>query len=83
MALRGLKEHKARLKALPALAERNVAKALFAAGQLIENEADRAIHGSDSRGDKNKNSKLNDEKVLDIEQSTVWKILHRKAWAWL
>lgn len=39
MAIRGLKSHVARLKALPALAERNVAKALFAAGQLIENEA--------------------------------------------
>lgn len=66
-----------------------------------ENAADRSIHGSDSRGDKNKNAKLNDEKVLDIraswpemsqdqlarkydiDQSTIWKILHRKSWAWL
>jgi HK97 gp10 family phage protein len=39
MAIRGAKAHIARLKALPALAERNVTKALFAAGQLIENEA--------------------------------------------
>ena len=43
MALRGLKAHMARLQALPDLAARNVGKALFAAGQLIENEAGLSI----------------------------------------
>ncbi|MES2783600.1 MAG: HK97-gp10 family putative phage morphogenesis protein [Pseudomonadota bacterium] len=43
MAIRGLKAHSARLKALPDLAVRNVGKALFAAGQLIENEAGLSI----------------------------------------
>ncbi len=43
MAIRGLKQHTARLKALPDLAVRNVGKALFAAGQLIENEAGLSI----------------------------------------
>lgn len=38
MAIRGLKAHTARLKALPDLAVRNVSKAVFAAAELIANE---------------------------------------------
>lgn len=43
MAIRGLKSHVARLKALPALAERHVTQALFAAAERIAVEAQLSI----------------------------------------
>lgn len=43
MALRGLKSHVARLKALPALAERYVSQAVFSAAELIAVEAQLSI----------------------------------------
>jgi HK97 gp10 family phage protein len=43
MPLKGAKAHIRRLQALPALAEREVSKALFAAGELVQTAAQRSI----------------------------------------
>lgn len=66
-----------------------------------ENMADRLLHGTHQRGERNRKAKLT---LADVEtiraawpersqnqlarqygvhQSTIWKVLHRVAWAWL